>query len=78
MPDIEAMELVDRFFELGAEVVETPHPIGIFLAGCRECLGEWELQASRWAHPSFKRSGDPKRPELAVKPRSDARRLRRY
>jgi hypothetical protein len=39
MPDIEAMELVDRFFEVGAEVVGTPHPIGIFLAGCRECLG---------------------------------------
>ena len=39
MPDIEAMELVDRFFEVGAEAVGTPHPIGIFLAGCRECLG---------------------------------------
>jgi hypothetical protein len=38
MPDIEAMELVDRFFEVGAEVVGTPHPIGIFLAGCRECV----------------------------------------
>ena len=51
MPDIEAMELVDRFFEVGAEVVGTPHPIGIFLAGCRECLTEWEVQASRWARP---------------------------
>lgn len=59
MPDIEAMELVDRFFEVGAEVVGTPHPIGIFLAGCRECLGEWELQASRWARPSPRRASDP-------------------
>jgi hypothetical protein len=59
MPDIEAMELVDRFFEVGAEVVGTPHPIGIFLAGCRECLGEWELEASRWAHPASSRVRDP-------------------
>ena len=59
MPDIEAMELVDRFFEVGAEVVGTPHPIGIFLAGCRECLGEWEFQASRWSHPSSSRARDP-------------------
>jgi hypothetical protein len=58
MPDIEAMELVDRFFEVGAEVVGTPHPIGIFLAGCRECLGEWELQASRWSHPSSRGARD--------------------
>jgi hypothetical protein len=55
MPDIEAMELVDRFFDVGAEVVGTPHPIGTFLASCRECLAEWELQASRWARPA----GDP-------------------
>jgi hypothetical protein len=47
MPDIEAMELVDRFFEVGAEVVGTPHPIGIFLAGCRECLAEWEVVATQ-------------------------------
>ena len=59
MPDIEAMELVDRFFQVGAEVVGTPHPIGIFLAGCRECLGEWELQADRWARPSSKRASEP-------------------
>jgi hypothetical protein len=56
MPDIEAMELVDRFFEVGTEVVGTPHPIGIFLAGCRECLGEWEVQATGWSRPS---SGRP-------------------
>jgi hypothetical protein len=59
MPDIEAMELVDRFFEVGAEVVGTPHPIGIFLAGCRECLGEWEMQASRWSRPSSGRVSEP-------------------
>ena len=59
MPDIEAMELVDRFFEVGTQVVGTPHPIGIFLAGCRECLGEWELQVSQWARPSSRRAGNP-------------------
>src|SRR5262249_15198269 len=36
MPDIEAMEVVERFFDLGARVVGTGHPIAIFLAGCRE------------------------------------------
>jgi hypothetical protein len=44
MPDIEAMELVERFFEIGAKVVGSPHPVAIFLAGCRECLPEWEIQ----------------------------------
>src|SRR5438132_10801300 len=43
MPDIEAMELVERFFELGERVVGTDHPVGIFLAGCRECLADWEV-----------------------------------
>jgi len=47
MPDIEAMELVERFFTLGRRVVGTPNPIAIFLAGCRECLPEWEIQAAR-------------------------------
>lgn len=46
MPDIEAMEVVERFFELGAKVVGSPHPIAIFLAGCRECFAEWEVQAA--------------------------------
>jgi hypothetical protein len=45
MPDIEAMEVVERFFEVGAHVVGTDHPIGIFLAGCRECLADWEAHA---------------------------------
>jgi len=45
MPDIEAMELVERFFELGRRVVGTDHPIAIFLAGCRECLADWEVHA---------------------------------
>ena len=44
LPDIEAMELVERYFELGQRVAGTDHPIGIFLAGCRECLAEWEAQ----------------------------------
>ena len=47
MPDIEAMELVEHFFEVGKRVVGSPNPIAIFLAGCRECLPEWELQAAR-------------------------------
>ena len=59
MPDIEAMELVDRFFEVGAEVVGTPHPIGIFLAACQECLSEWELHANRWSHPLSRQVRDP-------------------
>jgi len=46
MPDIEAMEVVERFFELGERVVGTDHAVGIFLAGCRECLAEWEVHAS--------------------------------
>jgi hypothetical protein len=69
MPDIEAMELVDRFFEVGAEVVGTPHPIGIFLAGCRECLGEWEIQASQWSRPPSRRASDPIALDRAVCPR---------
>jgi hypothetical protein len=47
MPDIEAMELVERFFSLGRRVVGTDHPIAIFLAGCRECLADWEVHAQR-------------------------------
>ena len=45
MPDIEAMELAERFFEIGAKVVGSPHPVAIFLAGCQECLAEWEVRA---------------------------------
>jgi hypothetical protein len=66
MPDIEAIELVDRFFEIGAEVVGTPHPIGIFLAGCRECLGEWEVLASQWSRPGASRISDAIVSERAV------------
>ncbi len=50
MPDIEAMELVERFFEIGVRVVGSDHPIAIFLAGCRESLAEWEVQAAH-GHP---------------------------
>jgi len=50
MPDIEAMELVERFFEIGAKVVGSPHPVAIFLAGCRECLPEWEVQVAGRGH----------------------------
>jgi hypothetical protein len=45
MPDIDAIEVVERFFEVGAHVVGIDHPIGIFLAGCRECLADWEVHA---------------------------------
>jgi len=46
LPDIEAMELVERFFEVGKDVVGSSNPVAIFLAGCRECLSEWDLQAA--------------------------------
>ncbi len=58
MPDIEAMELVERFFEVGTKVVGTLHPIAIFLAGCRECLAEWEVQAAGWRGRSLSRQPD--------------------
>ena len=32
---------------LGGGSSARPNPIAIFLAGCRECLPEWELQAAR-------------------------------
>ena len=47
MPDIEATEVVERFFDVGATIVGTAHPVAIFLAGCRESLAEWEVQAAR-------------------------------
>src|SRR5438128_10930213 len=34
-----------------AIVVRAPHsanPVAIFLAGCRECLPEWEIQVGGW------------------------------
>ncbi len=63
MPDIEAMELVERFFEVGKRVVSSPNPIAIFLAGCRECLPEWELQVAR------RRGGPAQDAETSVCPR---------
>lgn len=47
MPDIEAIELVEHFFDVGRRAVGSPNPIAIFLAGCRECLPEWEPQAAK-------------------------------
>jgi hypothetical protein len=47
LPDIEAMELVERFFEVGRVVVGISSPLAIFLAGCRECLADWEVHANR-------------------------------
>ncbi len=59
MPDIEAMEVVERFFHLGKRVVGSPNPIAIFLAGCRECLPEWELQAAKRPPASSSVSNSP-------------------
>jgi hypothetical protein len=60
MPDIEAMELVEQFFTVGSEVVGTANPVAIFLAGCRECIPEWELQAGRRRHVDEQRQdADP-------------------
>src|SRR5262249_51202846 len=50
LPDIEAMELVERFFEVGRVIVGTSNPLGIFLAGCRECLADWEVHATSRPH----------------------------
>jgi len=47
MPDIDAMELVEQYFDVGAKVVGTTNAVAIFLAGCRECLPEWEIQAAQ-------------------------------
>src|SRR5262245_33176152 len=47
MPDIEALQLVERFFAIGARVVGSSPPVAIFLAGCRECLPEWEIHCPR-------------------------------
>jgi hypothetical protein len=65
MPDLEAMELVDRFFEVGALVVGTDHTVAIFLAGCRECLPEWEIQVTRHLLEvtDGQTSGEPRDPE---------------
>jgi hypothetical protein len=43
IPDIEAMAMAERFFAIGAEVVGSAHAVAVFLAGCRECLAEWEV-----------------------------------
>ena len=57
MPDIEAMELVERFFAIGAKVAGSANPVAIFLAGCRECLPEWEIQVAGW--PRLRADHDP-------------------
>ena len=58
MPDIEAMELVERFFAIGAKVVGSPNTVAIFLAGCRECLPEWEIQVAGGMRVLRRRSDD--------------------
>lgn len=59
MSDIDAMEVVERFFDVGARVVGTGHPVAIFLAGCRECLGEWEPQAAYAGRARARGTGTP-------------------
>jgi hypothetical protein len=44
------MELVAQFFAVGSKVVGTANAVGIFLAACRECLPESEIQAERRRH----------------------------
>jgi len=58
MPDIEAMELVERFFAIGAKVVGSPNPVAIFLAGCRECLPDWEIQVAGRVRARRRRDDD--------------------
>jgi hypothetical protein len=72
MPDIEAMTVVERFFELGAQVVETGHPVAIFLAGCRECLAEWEVQILRGPRPDRAEVRGPDRAGGTEVPHPDA------
>jgi len=47
MPDIEATGTGRALLRARKRVVSSPNPIAIFLAGCRECLPEWELQAAK-------------------------------
>ncbi len=47
MPDIDAMEVVERFFAIGTKVVGSPNPVAMFLAGCHGCLADWEVHAAR-------------------------------
>src|SRR5262247_1004349 len=84
MPDIEAMEVVERFFEVGAHAVGTDHPVGIFLAGCRECLADWEVHAEaqrkkrtnipEHAAVAHVGDGEPRLSHSAVCPRGQNRR----
>jgi len=57
MPDIDAMELVEQFFAVGAKVVGTANLVAIFLAGCRESLPEWELLTSWRRRRMYRRDG---------------------
>jgi hypothetical protein len=69
MPDIEAMELVERFFAIGAKVVGSSHPVAIFLAGCRECLPEWEIQVAGWRRAPKSHDHEPEDSDAEFCPR---------
>jgi hypothetical protein len=72
MPDIEAMELVERFFAIGAKVVGSPHPVAIFLAGCRESLPEWEIQVAGWPRTRAGHDHDPEDSDAVFCPRGQS------
>jgi len=74
MPDIEAMELVERFFAIGAKVVGSANPVAIFLAGCRECLPEWEIQAAGWPRVRAAHDRDPEDSDAEFCPRGQSSR----
>src|SRR5437667_7063841 len=74
MPDLEAMELVDRFFAIGAKVVGSSHPVAIFLAGCRECLPEWEIQVAGWPRVRAAYDREPEDSDAESCPRRQNRR----
>src|SRR3989449_2588032 len=69
MPDIAAMELVERFFAIGAKVLGSSHPVAIFLAGCLECLPEWEIQVAGWPRARADHDRDPEDSDVEFCPR---------
>src|SRR2546427_9428838 len=72
MPDIEAMELVEHFFAIGAKVVGSANPVAIFLAGCRECLPEWEIQVAGWPRLRTDYDRDPEDSDADFCPRGQS------
>jgi hypothetical protein len=61
--------LVKRFFAIGAKVVGSANPVAIFLAGCRECLPEWEIQVAGWPRLRADYDRDPEDSDAEFCPR---------